>query len=48
MIRSTKNGFGTQMAESRFQFFTIRSRDVPLTWGDVQRWLAVGTPAPQP
>jgi hypothetical protein len=34
-----------QMAETRFQFFPIRGRDLPLSWGEVRRRLAAGTPA---
>lgn len=34
-----------QLAETRFQFFPIRGRDLPLAWGEVRRRLAAGTPA---
>jgi hypothetical protein len=34
-----------QLAETRFRFFPIRGRDLPLSWGEVRRRLAAGTPA---
>jgi hypothetical protein len=34
-----------QLAETRFQFFPVRGRDLPLSWGEVRRRLAAGTPA---
>jgi hypothetical protein len=37
-----------QMRETRFRFFPIRGRDLPLTWGEVRRRLAAGTPAGRP
>jgi hypothetical protein len=33
------------MAESRFEFFPIRGRDLPLSWGEVRRRLSAGQPA---
>lgn len=34
-----------KMARSRFEFFTIRGRELPLAWDEVRRRLAAGTPA---
>jgi hypothetical protein len=34
-----------KMARSRFEFFRIRGRALPLTWDEVRRRLAAGTPA---
>ncbi len=36
------------MAESRFEFFPIRGRDVPLAWDEVRRRLSAGQPARRP
>ena len=37
-----------RMGETRFQFFPIRGRDLPLSWSEVRRRLAAGTPARRP
>jgi hypothetical protein len=37
-----------KMARSRFEFFPIRGRELPLGWDEVRRRLAAGTPAHRP